>query len=105
MPVLFAALLGCALLVGSAEVFRDNAAQTMLPAIVPHEHLERANGRLWSVELVGNALLGPALGAFLIASVIWLPFAINALAFAVAALLMFRLCGSCLLYTSPSPRD
>ena len=94
MPVLFAALLGCALLVGSAEVFRDNAAQTMLPAIVPHEHLERANGRLWSVELVGNALLGPALGAFLIASVIWLPFAINALAFAVAALLMFRLCGS-----------
>lgn len=92
-PMLFAALLGCALLVGTAEVFRDNAAQTMLPSMVPHEQLERANGRLWSVELVGNALLGPALGAFLIASVIWLPFALNAVAFVVSILLMLSLQG------------
>lgn len=93
-PILFGALLGCALLVGTAEVFRDNAAQTMLPAMVPHEHLERANGRLWSVELVGNSLLGPALGAFLIASVIWLPFALNAAAFFVAVILMLSLQGN-----------
>ena len=45
--------------------------RAMLPALVPHDRLERANGRLGSVELVGNALLGPALGAFLIAWV-WL---------------------------------
>ncbi|MEL6449815.1 MAG: MFS transporter [Pseudomonadota bacterium] len=88
MPVLFSVLLACAFVVGTAEVFRDNAAQTMLPALVPHAGLERANGRLWSVELVGNALLGPALGAFLIASVIWLPFAVNAAAFVVAILLL-----------------
>lgn len=88
MPGVFAALLGCALLVGTAEVFRDNAAQTILPAIVPPEGLERANGRLWSVELVGNALLGPALGAFLITMVLWLPFALNAAAFAVAIVLV-----------------
>lgn len=66
-PFLFGVLLGAAILVGTAEVFRDNAAQTMLPAIVPDAELERANGRLMSVEMVGNALLGPALGAFLIA--------------------------------------
>jgi hypothetical protein len=48
--------------VGGTEVFRDNAAQTMLPALVPREALERANGRMWSKELAGNALLGPALG-------------------------------------------
>ncbi len=88
MPVLFGALLVLALVVGTAEVFRDNAAQTMLPAIVPHNQLERANGRLWSVELVGNALLGPALGAFLITSIIWLPFAINSVMFLLAVLLM-----------------
>ena len=93
-PILFGALLGCALLVGSAEVFRDNAAQTMLPAVVPHDQLERANGRLWSVELVGNSLLGPALGAFLIASVIWLPFALNAVAFLIAIVMMTGLPGN-----------
>jgi hypothetical protein len=86
--------LGCALLVGTAEVFRDNAAQTLLPSIVPHDRLERANGQLWSVELVGNALLGPALGAFLFGSVIWLPFALNAVAFLLAAVLMVGLQGS-----------
>ncbi len=92
-PGLFTALLGCALLVGTAEVFRDSAAQTMLPAIVPHDQLERANGRLWSVEMVGNALLGPAVGAFLIASVVWLPFALNALCFLLAVGLMHSLKG------------
>lgn len=92
-PELFMALLAAALVVGCAEVFRDNAAQTMLPAVVPHADLERANGRLWSVELVGNALLGPALGAFLIAAFLPLPFALNAVAFALAALLISGLRG------------
>ncbi|MEX0370454.1 MAG: MFS transporter, partial [Tateyamaria sp.] len=91
---LFYALLFCALMVGTAEVFRDNAAQTMLPALVSHDRLEQANGRLWSVELVGNALLGPALGAFLIAAVIWAPFAVNAGLFGGAALLILSLRGT-----------
>ena len=94
MPGLFAMLFGCALVVGTAEVFRDNAAQTMLPTFVPHDQLEKANGRLWSVELVGNALLGPALGAFLIAALIWLPFAANSVAYAVAAMLILGMKGA-----------
>lgn len=93
-PTLFLFLLMCALLVGTAEVFRDNAAQTMLPALVPHARLEQANGRLWSVELVGNSLLGPALGAFLIAAVLWAPFSLNAIMFALAALLILGLPGT-----------
>ena len=101
MPGLFTALMGCALVVGTAEVFRDNAAQTMLPAFVPHEQLEKANGRLWSVELVGNTLLGPALGAFLIAALVWLPFATNAVAFAVAAFLIIGIKGA----FTPEVRD
>ena len=88
-PVLYGVLLLCAAIVGVAEVFRDNAAQTMLPALVPSEALERANGRLWSVELVGNALLGPALGAFLIAAMLAAPFTVNALA-CLAALMLLR---------------
>ena len=48
-PTVFYVLMFTALLVGGAEVFRDNAAQTMLPSLVEHSALERANGRLWSV--------------------------------------------------------
>ncbi|WP_299872134.1 MFS transporter [uncultured Sulfitobacter sp.] len=92
-PLIFALILGAAAIVGVAEVFRDNAAQTMLPAIVPHAALERANGRLWSVELVGNALLGPALGAFLIALAVPLPFALNAAAYGLAVMLFLALSG------------
>ncbi|MHA3913306.1 MFS transporter [Halovulum sp. GXIMD14793] len=91
---LFALLLAAALVVGGAEVFRDNAAQTMMPALVPPEQLEQANGRLWSVELIGNALLGPAVGAFLIAAYLPLPFAANALAYGIAILLVLRISGN-----------
>lgn len=92
-PLAFAALLIAALAVGVAEVFRDNAAQTMLPALVPHDRLEEANGRLWSVELIGNTLVGPALGAALLGLSIVLPFGTNALAYALAALLVASVAG------------
>ncbi len=92
-PGLFAVIMAGALVVGGAEVFRDNAAQTMMPALVPAGDLERANGRLWSVELIGNALLGPAIGAFLIAAYLPLPFALNAVAYGLAAVLLLRLPG------------
>lgn len=92
-PALYAALLLAALVVGGAEVFRDNAAQTLLPALVPQDRLEQANGRLWSAELLTNALIGPALGAFLIG--LWLPlaFGVNAVAYGLAMLLVAGLAG------------
>lgn len=93
-PWTFGAIMLAAAIVGGAEVFRDNAAQTMLPSMVPHDRLEAANGRLWSVELTTNALLGPAVGAFLIAVAVPLPFAANALAYGLAALLIAGLAGS-----------
>lgn len=92
-PWLYTCLMVAALVVGGAEVFRDNAAQTMLPALVPPERLERANGQLWSAELLTNALIGPALGAFLIG--LWLPlaFGVNAAAYGLAMLLVAGLAG------------
>lgn len=93
-PALYWSLLVAAFMVGGAEVFRDNAAQTMLPALVPSDTLERANGQLWSAELLTNALIGPALGAFLIG--VWLPlaFGLNALAYAMAMLLVAGVAGN-----------
>jgi hypothetical protein len=92
-PALYAAMLVAALVVGGAEVFRDNAAQTMLPALVPPQGLERANGQLWSAELLTNALIGPALGAVLIG--LWLPlaFGLNAAAYGLAMLMVAGLVG------------
>jgi hypothetical protein len=91
---LYAMILLAALVVGGAEVFRDNAAQTMLPALVPDAELERANGRLWSVELLANSLIGPVLGAFLIALWLPLPFVLNAAAYGAAMLLVMRIAGN-----------
>jgi MFS family permease len=102
-PMLYAGLLLAALVVGGAEVFRDNAAQTMLPALVPEARLERANGQLWSAELLTNALIGPALGAALIG--LWLPlaFGLNAAAYGVAMLLVMGLAGT-FRAARPDPR-
>jgi MFS family permease len=92
-PGLYLALILAAFFVGGAEVFRDNAAQTMLPSFVPPDRLERANGQLWSAELLTNALIGPALGAVLIG--LWLPlaFGLNAVAYGLAMLLVAGVAG------------
>lgn len=90
---LFVLIMGCAGMVGVAEVFRDNAAQTMMPALVDKADLERANGRLWSVEMVGDQLAGPAVGAFVIALWVPGPFLINACAYFGAIALVLRVKG------------
>lgn len=91
---LYGGLLCLGLLIGCAEVARDNAAQSMLPAIVPSEGLERANGLLGSIETVGNNMAGPAVGAFLIALFLPAPFFMISLALLLAALLTASLSGN-----------
>lgn len=92
-PWLYTLIIVAALMVGGAEVFRDNAAQTLVPSLVPGAGLERANGRLWSVELVANSLFGPVVGAFLIGIALTLPFAVNAAAYGGAFVLLAGLPG------------
>ncbi len=78
-------LAGAAFLIGTTEVFRDNAAQTMLPSVVHKDQLETANGQMWSAEQIAGSFVGPPLAGFLIAYWVPLPFGINALAFALSA--------------------
>ena len=47
---LYLIVLLATLLLGMAEVLRDNSAQTIMPAIVDTSQLEKANGRMWSIE-------------------------------------------------------
>ena len=63
-----------ALLLGMAEVLRDNGAQTLMPTVVDKSQLEKANGRLWGAEMVMNSFVGPPLGGLLLAVAFSLPF-------------------------------
>ncbi|MEO1537754.1 MAG: MFS transporter [Pseudomonadota bacterium] len=83
------ALSGLAFLLGCAEVVRDNAAQTLMPSVVPPDDLERANGRLWTVETVVGRFVGPPLAGFLIALALPAPFLLDAVAFGFAAFLVW----------------
>lgn len=82
------ALAAFAFLLGAAEVLRDNAAQTVLPAIVGRGRLERANGRLWSVELTAGQFIGPPVAGVLVAVSVGLPYGAVSLAYLLAAVLV-----------------
>ena len=85
------ALSGLAFLLGAAEVIRDNAAQTVLPSIVNKDDLETANGQIWSVEQVMGSFVGPPLAGILIALAVPLPFAVDAITFALAAWIVWMM--------------
>ena len=87
---LIAGLCAAAFLLGSAEVIRDNAAQTAMPSIVKPAELEVANGQLWSIEQVMGQFVGPPLAGVLIAYAVPVPFMVDAVMFALAAWLMWQ---------------
>jgi MFS family permease len=102
--LLLAVVVLAAFLLGTAEVLRDNTAQTMLPAIVDKELLEKANGRMWGAEMVMNSFAGPPAAGFLIAVSLALPFFVDAGTFAVAAALVFLIGGDLRPVRSEGPR-
>ena len=78
---------------GAGEVFFDSASQTILPAIVAPEQLERATGWRYSLEVATNTIAGLPIGSFLFAAAVWLPFGVDAASFVLAALLAATLRG------------
>lgn len=79
---------------GVGEVLFDNAAQTLLPSIVPPAQLERANGRLYAGEIVTNQFVGPPLGGLLFGLSAGLPILFDAGALVVAAGLLAGIGGA-----------
>ena len=74
--------------VGCCEVIFDMSAQAFLPQIVPGHLLEKANGRLSSLELITNTFIGLPLGAWAFVIAVGVPFGVDAASFALAALLV-----------------
>ena len=102
------ALVVAAFALGAGEVIFDNAAQTLLPSIVAREGLERANGRLFAVELTTNQFVGPPLGGALFALGAALPLMLDAGAMLLAALLLAGLLAASTgadATTAPSERE
>ncbi|WP_241992911.1 MFS transporter [Cryobacterium frigoriphilum] len=64
LPLLYAAFA----VIGTLESAADNASVSLLPAIVPDRHLDRANGRISAAQLVADEFAGPPLGGLLFAA-------------------------------------
>lgn len=90
---LLVALYATALLVGFAEVLRDNASQTMLPAVVRKPQLQRANARLWAAEVTADSFIGPPLAGVLLGLALVVPFGVTAMLFAGAGILILCISG------------
>ncbi|GIG56432.1 hypothetical protein Lfu02_08040 [Longispora fulva] len=89
--VTIAALAGFAFLLTALGTLFDAAATAVLPAIVPAARLPTANGRMAVGITVIGGFVGTPLGAVLYAVAAALPFAVDAVTFAVAALLALTL--------------
>ncbi|MEH1164850.1 MFS transporter [Micromonospora sp. CPCC 205539] len=85
------ALLVAAFLLATLGTLFDAASFALLPALVPPAALPRANGRLQAGAAVAGGFLGAPAAGVLFAVAPALPFTLDALTFAVAALLVLSL--------------
>lgn len=84
IPVLLVALF---LLSSGDTVFRT-ASQAVVPSIVASQNLVAATGRMMTGEVVGTNFVGPAIGGFLFAGAVTLPFIVDGASFALAGVLV-----------------
>ncbi len=87
IPVVLVALF----VLGTAEMFADNAAQTIPPMLVDRDDLAIANSRLQTGFITVNQLVGPPIGAALFASGMAWPFAAQGVLVGLGALLVSRI--------------
>ncbi|CAN5375443.1 hypothetical protein BH11ACT8_BH11ACT8_18860 [soil metagenome] len=84
-------VLGVLFLLGTAEMFADNASSTLLPMLVDRDDLAIANSRLQTGFITLNQRAGPPSGAALFAVGMAWPFAAQGVLVALGALLISRL--------------
>ena len=84
-------LLFASFVIGVCEVAADTTAQSLIPQILEEKNFEKGNSRLQISETVIQGFVGAPLSGFIYAIAISLPFFINSLGLAVAALLAFSI--------------
>jgi MFS family permease len=85
---LYVTVLVATFLLGVGEMLYDNCAQTLMPAVVRADQLEKANGRLWAAQEATNHFAGPPLGSLLLLLGFAVPFLVDAGSFVVSAALI-----------------
>ncbi|WP_371495296.1 MFS transporter [Kitasatospora sp. NBC_00374] len=84
LPLLYAVLF----VVNTGEIVFRAASQAVLPAVVPRERLERANGLLFGGATLMQQMVAGPLGGFLFVLAAGLPFLANAATYAASAVLI-----------------
>jgi predicted MFS family arabinose efflux permease len=85
-----AVVLVATFILGSAEVFADTTATTLLPMIVDKDDLPMGNARIMTGFITVNQLVGPPIGAALFATDAVVPFVVQAACMVTAALTITR---------------
>ena len=70
-----------AFLITAGEILVDPSIVALVPTIVDDEHLDTANGRIASVEIVTNDVAGGPIGAAAFGVAPWLPFLIDGVSY------------------------
>lgn len=89
-----AVLLVVLFFVSTGEVIERSAGQALVPALVPRDRLERANGWLFGGAMVGQQMVAGPLGGWLFAVAAAAPFMANAATFVLSAVVLSLLPGS-----------
>ncbi|PWU55885.1 MFS transporter [Micromonospora sp. S4605] len=80
--------------INTGEIVFRAASQAMVPAVVPRDLLERANGWLSGGSTLMHGMLAGPLGGFLFVLAASSPFLANAVTYAVSAVLLALIAGS-----------
>jgi len=73
------------------EILVDPSVVAMVPTLVDADDLDRANGRISTVEIVTNDFAGGPVGTFAFAIAPWLPFVIDAISYLTSTVPFSRL--------------
>ena len=92
-------------LLGMFETVYDGAIRAVVPSVVPRADLHRANSRIEGGEQVVQSFVAGPLTSALFAVAVLVPLGVNALAFAVGAVLALRLPAVAAGRHSTHPRD
>ncbi len=81
-------------LINTGEVVFRSASQAMIPAVVPRDRLERANGWLFGGATLMQSMIAGPLGGFLFVVAACIPFFVNAGTYAASAVLLGLIAGA-----------
>jgi MFS family permease len=88
---------------GVGETLFDTAAQSVMPMVVKHDQLSRANGRLYAIELTMNTFVGPPLGGILFGTAAALAFLGSGLAYLFGFLALIAMVGQFRVHRETPP--